>query len=254
MILSSQADYIANAVKRAPQGALHVVIADTKKQAYFLASDLDNFFCEENLFYFPSSMEKSEYKKSTALLQRTAALSAIARWENSLVVSKKGSFVITPQLRKKEPVPSMIVVTYTEAIQERVLRTKSIRSSILTLRKGESLSHSAISEVLFSEGFRKVDFVTEPGEFALRGSLVDIFSFADEQPIRIDFFGDEIESVRHFNPDNQLSVGQPLSEVAIYPNLDAVGTERVIDGAKHIADHIDSLYGIGPDVEREVDA
>ena len=93
------------------------------------------------------------------------------------------------------------------------------------MRKGESLSHAAISEVLFGDGFRKVDFVTEPGEFALRGSLVDVFSFSDERPLRIDFFGDEIESIRHFNPDNQLSVGQPLSEVAIYPNLDAVGTE-----------------------------
>ena len=225
MILSAQAVYIAQVVKRASQGALHVVIADTKKQAYFLASDLDNFLCEENLFYFPSSAEKSEYKKSTALLQRTSALSAIAQWEKSPLVSKEGSYEITPELRKKEPLSSVVVVTYTEAIHERVLRTKSIRSSILTLRKGESLSHSAISEVLFGEGFRKADFVTEPGEFALRGSLVDIFSFADEHPIRIDFFGDEIESIRHFNPDNQLSIGEPLPEIAIYPNLDEIGQE-----------------------------
>ena len=225
MILSAQAVYIAQAVKRASQGALHVVIADTKKQAYFLASDLDNFLCEENLFYFPSSAEKSEYKKSTALLQRTSALSAIARWEKSPLVPKDGSYEITPELRKKEPIASVVIVSYTEAISERVLRTKSIRSSILTLRKGESLSHSTISEVLFEEGFRKADFVTEPGEFALRGSLVDIFSFADEHPIRIDFFGDEIESIRHFNPDNQLSMGEPLSEVSIYPNLDEIGQE-----------------------------
>ena len=225
MILSAQAVYIAQVVKRASQGALHVVIADTKKQAYFLASDLDNFLCEENLFYFPSSAEKSEYKKSTALLQRTSALSAIAQWEKSPLVSKEGSYEITPELRKKEPLSSVVVVTYTEAIHERVLRIKSICSSILTLRKGESLSHSAISEVLFGEGFRKADFVTEPGEFALRGSLVDIFSFADEHPIRIDFFGDEIESIRHFNPDNQLSIGEPLPEIAIYPNLDEIGQE-----------------------------
>ena len=225
MILSSKAVYIANAVKRASQGALHVVIADTKKQAYFLASDLDNFLCEENLFYFPSSAEKSEYKKSTALLQRTSALSAIAKWDKSPVVPKEGSYLITPELRRKELIPSTVIVTYTEAMRERVLRTKSIRSSILTLRKGESLSHSAISEVLFDEGFRKADFVTEPGEFALRGSLVDIFSFADEKPVRIDFFGDEIESIKHFNPDNQLSIGEPLKEIAIYPNLDEIGQE-----------------------------
>ncbi len=226
MICSPKAVYIAHAVKRASEGALHVVIADTKKQAYYIASDLDNFLCEENLFYFPSSSEKSEYKKSTALLQRTAALSAIAGWEKSPVVSREGSYVITPELLQKKPISSTVIVTYKEAIEERVLRPKTIRSSILLLRKGESLSHESISEVLFGEGFRKADFVTEPGEFALRGSLVDIFSFADEQPIRIDFFGDEIESIRHFNPDNQLSIGSPLREVAIYPNLDEIGQEN----------------------------
>ena len=226
MILSSKAVYIANAVKRAAEGALHVVIAGTKKEAYYLASDLDNFFCQENLFYFPSTQEKSEYKKNTALLQRTAALSAITRWEKSPEVPKDGSYVISKELWTKVPVRSTIVVTYTEAAAERVLRPRKIRESILTLRKGESLSHEVISEVLFEEGFRKADFVTEPGEFALRGSLVDIFSFADEKPIRIDYFGDEIESVRHFNPDNQLSYGEAMDTVSIYPNLDGIGDEK----------------------------
>ena len=234
MIISSQAVYIANAVKRAPTGALHVVIADSKKQAYYLASDLDNFFLQDNLFYFPTTTEKSEYKQNTALLQRTAALSAITRWteipESTSVIpgltgNLDGSYEITPQLYKKELVPSTLVVTYTEAVQERVLRSKKIRDSILTLRKGESLSHAVISDVLFEEGFRKVDFVTQPGEFALRGSLVDIYSFADEKPLRIDFFGDEIETIRHFNPDNQLSMGEALREVSIYPNLDSIGQD-----------------------------
>lgn len=226
MILSSKAVYIANAVKRAAEGALHVVIAGTKKEAYYLASDLDNFFCQENLFYFPSTQEKSEYKKNTALLQRTAALSAITKWEKSPEVPKDGSYVISKELWTKVPVRSTIVVTYTEAAAERVLRPRKIRESILTLKKGESLSHEVISEVLFEEGFRKADFVTEPGEFALRGSLVDIFSFADEKPVRIDFFGDEIESVRHFNPDNQLSYGEAMDTVSIYPNLDGIGDEK----------------------------
>ncbi len=231
MILSAQAVYIANTVKRAPKGALHVVIADTKKQAYYLASDLDNFLLEENLFYFPATAEKSEYKKTTAQLQRTAALSEIARWTaetpgqagSNDTADSDGSYEITPGLLQKTPFPSTVLVTYTEALVEKVLRARKIRESLLPLRKGESLSHEAISEVLFSEGFRKVDFVTEPGEFALRGSLVDIYSFADEQPLRIDFFGDEIESIRHFNPDNQLSIGPQLTETAIYPNLDEIG-------------------------------
>ena len=225
MIISSKAVYIADAVKRSRKGALHVVIADNKKKAYFLSSDLDNFLAEENLFVFPATSEKSEYKKNTALLQRTAALSAISKWETSPEVSKEGSYEITAELLEKKPIPSTVIVTYTEAVEEKVLRTKSIRASILNLRKGESLSHSAISDVLFGEGFRKVDFVTMPGEFALRGSLVDIYSFADEHPVRIDFFGDEIESIRHFNPDNQLSIGENMPEITIYPNLDEIGQD-----------------------------
>ena len=248
MILSSKAVYIANAVKRAAEGALHVVIAGTKKEAYYLASDLDNFFCQENLFYFPSTQEKSEYKKNTALLQRTAALSAITRWEKSPEVPKDGSYVISKELWTKVPVRSTIVVTYTEAAAERVLRPRKIRESILTLKKGESLSHEVISEVLFEEGFRKADFVTEPGEFALRGSLVDIFSFADEKPIRIDFFGDEIESVRHFNPDNQLSYGEAMDTVSIYPNLDGIGDEKEYAAFNDILPEGTTVWDIRDDI------
>ena len=233
MILSAQAVYIANAVKRASEGALYVVIADNKKQAYYLVSDLDNFFREENLFFFPATSEKSEYKKNTALLQRTAALSALTRWTGEKLNparTDESTYILAKELLAKEPVPSTLIVTYTEAVEEKVLRPKAIRSAVLTLRKGESLSHSAISEVLFAEGFRKVDFVTMPGEFALRGSLVDIYSFADEKPLRIDFFGDEIESIRWFNPDNQLSQGESLKEINIYPNLDEIGTEQEYAG------------------------
>ena len=257
MIISSQAVYIANAVKRAPTGALHVVIADTKKQAYYLASDLDNFFLQDNLFYFPTTTEKSEYKQNTALLQRTAALSAITRWteipESTSVIpgltgNLDGSYEITPQLYKKELVPSTLIVTYTEAVQERVLRSKKIRDSILTLRKGESLSHAVISDVLFEEGFRKVDFVTQPGEFALRGSLVDIYSFADEKPLRIDFFGDEIETIRHFNPDNQLSMGEALREVSIYPNLDSIGQDAEYVGFMDVLPKGTQIWDLRKDI------
>ncbi|MBQ5935560.1 MAG: transcription-repair coupling factor [Bacteroidales bacterium] len=244
-------------MKRAPTGALHVVIADTKKQAYYLASDLDNFFLQDNLFYFPTTTEKSEYKQNTALLQRTAALSAITRWtenpESTSVIpgltgNLDGSYEITPQLYKKELVPSTLIVTYTEAVQERVLRSKKIRDSILTLRKGESLSHAVISDVLFEEGFRKVDFVTQPGEFALRGSLVDIYSFADEKPLRIDFFGDEIETIRHFNPDNQLSMGEALREVSIYPNLDSIGQDAEYVGFMEVLPKGTQIWDLRKDI------
>ena len=251
MILSSKAVYIANSVKRAAQGALHLVIADNKKEAYFLASDLDNFFREENLFFFPATSEKSEYKKNTALLQRTATLSALTRWTDikpGRDECEEGSYLINKELLTKELIPSIIIVTYTEAVEEKVLRPKAIRSAVLTLKKGESLSHSTISDILFEEGFRKVDFVTQPGEFALRGSLVDIYSFADERPLRIDFFGDEIESIRWFNPDNQLSVGDPLPEISIYPNLDEIGEAQEYAGFMDIIPESAKIWDLREDI------
>ncbi len=253
MIISSKAVYIANAVKRAARGALHLVICDNKKEAYYLVSDLDNFFREENLFLFPATSEKSEYKKNTALLQRTSTLSALTRWNNSPQIDRQSDYVITPQLLQKTLIDSTLIVTYTEAVQERVLRPKKIRDSILTLRKGESLSHSVISDVLFEEGFRKVDFVTQPGEFALRGSLVDIYSFADERPLRIDFFGDEIESIRWFNPDNQLSVGNPLVEISIYPNLDEIGNEEEYAGFMDVLPEGTTIWDLRDDILKKQD-
>ena len=252
-MISDKAVYIANAVKRATQGALHLVICDNKKEAYYMVSDLDNFFREENLFFFPATSEKSEYKKNTALLQRTSTLSALTRWTNSPQIDRQSDYVITPQLLQKTLIDSTLIVTYTEAVQERVLRPKKIRDSILTLRKGESLSHSVISDVLFEEGFRKVDFVTQPGEFALRGSLVDIYSFADERPLRIDFFGDEIESIRWFNPDNQLSVGNPLVEISIYPNLDEIGNEEEYAGFMDVLPEGTTIWDLRDDILKKQD-
>jgi len=219
---SANAVYIANTVKGADTGALNIVILDNKKEAYFLASDLDNFFPEENLFFLPASSEKSEYKKATAQLQRTSALAAIAEKSSVKECSapEGNLYEIKLESLKKEKVKSKIIVTYTEATEEKVLKSSKIRENILFLKKGESISHEAIEKKLFENGFQKSDFVVEPGEFALRGGIVDIYSFADSLPYRIDFFGDEIEAIRRFNPDTQLSV-EELEAVEIFPNLDS---------------------------------
>ena len=116
-MISDKAVYIANAVKRATQGALHLVICDNKKEAYYMVSDLDNFFREENLFFFPATSEKSEYKKNTALLQRTSTLSALTRWTNSPQIDRQSDYVITPQMLQKTLIDSTLIVTYTEAVE-----------------------------------------------------------------------------------------------------------------------------------------
>ncbi len=195
MILSAEAVRLGKEIQ---DNRLYLLLTDTRKEAYYLASDLDNFFSEDKLFFFPATSEKSEYKKATAQLQRTSSLAAISSYEG------------------KTPV---IIVTYTAAIEEKVLKINEIRQTILHLSIGGKITHDEIGAVLQYNGFTKADFVTIPGEYALRGGIVDIFSYADENPYRIDFFGNEIESIRIFDVNTQLSTGE-LEEVKIYPNLD----------------------------------
>ncbi len=200
MILSAEAVRLKKEIK---DNRLYLLLTDTRKEAYYLASDLANFYTEDRLYFFPATSEKSEYKKATAQLQRTASLAAISSYQG------------------KEPV---IIVTYTAAIEENVLRLNEIKSSILHLSIGGKITHDEIRAVLRHNGFVKADFVTVPGEYALRGGLVDIFSYADENPYRIDFFGNEIESIRTFDVNTQLSTGE-REDVSIYPNLDANHSE-----------------------------
>lgn len=219
---SANAVSIANTVKGADSGALNIVILDSKKDAYFLASDLDNFFSEENLFFLPASSEKSEYKKATAQLQRTSALAAIAekRKIKETAAAPGNLYEIRLDLLKKEKTASVIIVTYTEATEEKVLKTSKIRENILFLKRGDAVTHETIENKLFENGFHRVDFVVEPGQFALRGGIIDIFSYADSFPFRLDFFGDEIETIRRFNPDTQLSVGE-VDSIEVFPDLDS---------------------------------
>ncbi len=233
---SANAVKIANTVKGADDGALNIVLLDNKKEAYYMASDLDNFFLEENLFFFPSISEKNEYKKATSQLQRTSALIAIFEKSSKKKNLEKisNSYSISAGILKKESVKSKIVVTYTEAVDEKVLKPRKIRESILKFTKGENISHEEIQRRLFENGFHKVDFVVEPGEFALRGGIVDVFSFSDSLPFRIDFFGDEIECIRKFIPDTQLSTEEKFDDAEIYPNLDDNHSEQDYVSLKEI--------------------
>lgn len=200
MILSAEAIRLGRTIS---DNRLYLLLADTRKEAYYLASDLDNFYSEDSLYFFPATSEKSEYKKATAQLQRTATLAAVSSYTG------------------EKPV---LIVTYTGAIEEKVLKSKEIKSSILHLSKGQKITHDEIGSTLQSNGFVKADFVTVPGEYALRGSIVDIYSFADENPFRIDFFGNEIDSIRVFDVNTQLSI-EELDKISIYPDLDTNHSE-----------------------------
>lgn len=195
----------------------HFFLFDDKDTAAYFFTDLKNIFEEnENLLFFPSSYKRSvQYKQAENgnIILRTNTLSHLTENENSN--------------------SGIIIISYPEALTEKVTTREKLLDNTLHLHVGEKISIDFIHEVLDTYGFELVDFVYEPGQYALRGSLVDIFSFTAENPYRIDFFGDEVESIRLFNAENQLSITN-LGKISILPDLETKGTGNkisIIDSA-----------------------
>ena len=141
------------------RGNVLVVLPD-KESAEYCASDLYNMVEGDSVFFMPDSgrnLERSNYKSSLAV-QRTSAIGKILQTRGS-----NGG---------------LYVVSYPEALEEGIPEVEKIKNSVLTLRCSDEISHEQITEILFSQGFEKVDFVSEPGQFAIRGSIVDIFSYS----------------------------------------------------------------------------
>lgn len=174
-----------------------LIMNDADASAY-LYNDLKQMFDVDQVFYFPSSFKKaiklSQLDASNEIL-RTEVLNRIAN----------------------NTAPA-IIVTHPEAIMQKVVSAKSMQSRMLKMKVGENLSIDFLTEMLIEYGFERVDFVYEPGQFSVRGSIVDIFSFSFELPYRCDFFGDEIESIRIFDIETQLSK-EKRNEVEIIPDL-----------------------------------
>lgn len=177
----------------------HVVVLPRKEDAEYCAADLYNMIDGDRVFFLPDlgkNLERSNYR-ATLRVQRTAALSSIAGYSDGDL---------------------LVIVTYPEALEEGVPSSRVIKESVLRLSTGDEISHDRIKDILLREGFEKVDFVAEPGQFALRGGIVDIFSYSFNNPFRISFFGDEIESINVFDCNTQLSTSSEQS-VEIYPDI-----------------------------------
>jgi len=177
----------------------HVVVAMDKEEAAYIQNTLDNLNKDRTVSLFPDSFKRpTRFVDLDAhnVLQRTEAI-------NRISLNAGGG---------------EIVVTYPEAIFEKVVNPKLIADQRIEISVGESLDLDTILEVLIEYGFERVDFVYEPGQFSIRGGIVDIFSYGNEYPYRIDLFDDEVESVKMFNPTTQLSV-RSISKVAIIPNV-----------------------------------
>lgn len=183
---------------------LNLFLLRDKDEAGYFYNDLVNCFGDSQILFFPSSYKRSaKYKQpdNGNIILRTNVLNSLAELSD-----------------KNEATKLSAIISYPEAIIEKVIPGSLLRESMLDLHKGEKISIDFIHEVLDEYQFEYVDFVYEPGQFAIRGSILDIFSFTAKYPYRIDFFGDEVESIRSFDVDTQLS--QTLyDKITILPDL-----------------------------------
>ena len=182
------------------------VLNDEEEAGYFY-HDLRQLLGDECVLFFPSSYRRAvKYGQRDAAQEilRTDVLSRLSRWE------------ITPT--EEHPMP-LCVVTFPTALAERVASRKELTDHSLTLHTGEEYDIIALTRRLEEVGFHRRDYVYEPGEYALRGSILDVFSFSSELPFRIDFFGDEVETIRTFEVQSQLSK-QLCVEAHIVPHVE----------------------------------
>lgn len=186
------------------RNGVHFIILPNIEAAEYCTSDLYNFVDGDRVFFLPESgrnVERSNYKSSLAV-QRTAAISSIISGEDDL----------------------KLIVSYPEAIAEKVPSVKEISDSIMSIRKGDEISHEKIVAALSAGGFERVDFVSAPGQYAIRGSLVDIFSYSNNYPYRISFWGDEVEKINSFDCNTQLSTGEE-DNIEIVSDVMSSGSE-----------------------------
>ena len=181
------------------------MVCTDKEAAAYCYNDLENLYGERDMdfnkkqvLFYPTSYRKPyepEKLDNNFILSRAEVL---GRWS----VSERKT----------------IVVTYPEALCEKVVTRNFLNKNTLKLKVGEKVSLDFVADVLSEYNFDRVDFVVEPGQFSIRGGLLDVFSFSNDHPYRIEFFGEEVESIRTFDPVSQLSI-QPLNRISLLPNI-----------------------------------
>ncbi len=193
------------------------LLSDYEEAAYF-TNDLENLLPAKKILFYPSSFKKANDFTATdnnKVLQRAEVLNHISKHPDG-----------------------NIIITYTEAVTEKVTTKRSLVQNTFDIRRGEKLSISFLSEFLDQNEFELVDFVYEAGQYAVRGGIMDVFSFAYDLPFRLEFGDDVIESIRTFDPSNQLSV-QPMEHISIIPN---VQTRLLKESRESFFEFIDDNY------------
>ncbi|MDE6276662.1 MAG: transcription-repair coupling factor [Muribaculaceae bacterium] len=202
-----------------------IVVGDSLDDAGYLYTDLCHIAGEENVGFLPSGFRRDiKYGQTDepARILRTETLRRLAGMADASTGKAR---------------PLRFVVTYPDALAEGVASRVKLEAATLSLRTGAEVQPSEIEAWLLDQGFNRVDYVYEPGQFAVRGSILDIFGYSSELPFRVDFFGDEIDSIRSFNVETQLSE-QKLGEIAVTARLDqeGEGDERPLSLLDYIED------------------
>lgn len=190
--------YMAAAVSKT--AGLHVVVAEDRDAAAYVMNDLYALLDEKRVLFFPSAYKRSivyGQQEAQSVVMRTNALNAIGN-------IKEGDY--------------LVICTYPEALAERVAGAVELSEHSVKISRGDTIKITELVDILESLGFERVDFVYEPGQYSVRGGIVDIFSYAESRPYRLDFFGDEVDSLRSFEIGNQLS-SERLDSVNIISNI-----------------------------------
>ena len=177
----------------------HLVIAGDKEEAAYIQNNLANLFDKKPIYFFPDSFKRPMYFEqlnNTNVLQRTETINKIT---SSNAIGE-------------------IIVTYPEALFEMVVAPSVLEETRLEIKVNEDVDVNFLIEILTDYGFSREDFVYEPGQFSIRGGIIDIFSYGNEWPYRVELFDEEVESIRTFNPTTQLSQ-RKIAKVSIVPNI-----------------------------------
>lgn len=197
-LVGSSLSFVANSLFKKSELPFLILFSNKEEAAYYL-NDLEQLINTEDVLFYPSSYRRP-YQ-----IEETDNANVLLRAE---VLNRINS--------RKKPA---IIVSYAEAIFEKVVTRKELEKNTLKLSVGNNLSIDFINETLFEYNFKRVDFVTEPGEFSVRGGIIDVFSFSNDNPYRIEFFGNEVDSIRSFDVETQLSV-EKLKKISIIPNVE----------------------------------
>ena len=216
-----------------------LVVMNDMDDAGYLYHDLTQMMGDERVLFFPSSYKRAiKYNQKDAgnEILRTEVLTRLAEsgMRNEEPLARRSQLGIDTHSSAEQSIPhssfniphSTLIVTYPDALAERVVSKKELDENTLTVKVGDEFDISKLEKRIFELGFEHTDYVYEPGQFAIRGSIVDVYSFSSDMPYRIDFFGDEVDSIRSFDVQSQLSQGK-VETMTIVPDIKKDNAEYI---------------------------